>query len=123
MIISDIPTVFFLAPQAEYDIAVKESQIRNKRLSVKVKQFDIRGAIIYNEQGTVSYPNKPTWHYFTVVRGQGLPIRISSTDVEELQSVYDGIVSFLDKEARLKRMRMEERREQMQAGSYRETYY
>lgn len=113
----------FPHPQAEYDIAVKESQIKNRKLSVKVKQFDIRGAVIYNEEGAVCYPNKPTWHYFTMVRGQGLPIKISSADVEELQSVQDGIVSFLDKEARLKRVRMEERRERMQSGSYRETYY
>jgi hypothetical protein len=88
-----------------------------------VKQFDIRGAVIYNEQGTVCYPRKPMWYYFTLVRGQGLPIKISSTDIEGLRSVHDGVVSFLDKEARLKHAYMEERRKQMQAGSYRETYY
>ena len=116
--------LFFFVWQAEYDIAVKESQTRNRVLSVKVKQFDIRGAKIHHETGTVRYPNKPTWHYFTVVRGQGLPIKISASSAEELQPVYDGIMSFLDKEARLKRKRMEERRERMQAGGmYRETYY
>ncbi len=87
-----------------------------------MKQFDVRGAVIYNEEGAVCYPNKPTWYYFTVARGQGLPIKISSANVEELKSVQDGIVSFLDKEARLKRVRMEERSERMQSGSYRETY-
>lgn len=109
----------------EYDIAVKESQTRNRSLSVKVKQFDIRGAKIFHETGTVRYPNKPTWHYFTVVRGQGLPIKISAPSAEELRPVYDGICSFLDKEARIKKIRMEERRERMyqESSMYRETYY
>lgn len=116
--------LYMYRTKAEYDIAVKESQTRNKSLSVKVKQFDIRGSVIYNEQGTVRYPYKPTWHYFTVVRRQGLPIKISSTNVEELQSVYEGIVTFLDKEARLKQIRTEEQKDRLQSGmQYRETYY
>ena len=39
-------------------------------------------------------------------------MKISSADIQNLQS----IVSFLDEEARLKWMRMEERQEQMQVG-------
>mmetsp|Transcript_12071 Transcript_12071/g.25711 ORF Transcript_12071/g.25711 Transcript_12071/m.25711 type:complete len:577 (+) Transcript_12071:210-1940(+) len=114
--------LYMYRSKAEYDVAVKESQTRNRTLSVKVKQFDIRGAKIFHERGTVQYPNKPKWHYFTVVRGQGLPIKISARTFEDLQPVYEGIVTFLDWEARMKRARMEQNRERMQ-GMYRETYY
>ena len=110
--------------QGEYDIAVKESQTRARTLSVKVKQFDIRGAKIFHERGTLRYPNKLKWHYFTVVRGTGLPIKISASSAEELAPVYEGIVGFLDREARMKKMRMEQNRERTHMqGMYRETYY
>jgi flagellar biosynthesis/type III secretory pathway chaperone len=66
----------------------------------------------------VRYAYKPTWHYFTVVRGEKFPLKISSTNVEELQSVYEGIVTVLDKEARNGQSRMEQRRDYNM-----ETYY
>lgn len=116
--------LYMYRSKGEYDIAVKESQTRRGALSVKVKQFDVRGAKIFHERGTVHYPNNPKWHYFTVVRGTGLPIKISAPSWEELQPVYDGVVAFLDNEARVKRARMEASRERMNAaGMYRETYY
>ena len=54
-----------------------------------------------------------------------MPIKISAPSAEELQPVYDGIWSFLDKEARIKKIRMEERRERMhqESSMSRETYY
>jgi len=116
--------LYMYRSKKEYDIAVKESQTRNRPLSVKVKQFDIRGAKIFHEQGTVQYPNKPTWHYFTVVRGTGLPIKISARTAEDLQPVYEGIVGFLDREDRMKKLRMEQNRAvHNMSGMYRETYY
>lgn len=117
--------LYMYRSKAEYDIAVRESQTRNRSLSVKVKQFDIRGAKIFHERGTVQYPNKPKWHYFTVVRGTGLPIKISARMPEDLHPVYEGIVGFLDREMRMKKMRMEQSRERMHnmSGMYRETYY
>ena len=72
----------------------------------------------------MSYPNKPRWHYFTVVRGQGMPIKISARAPEDLQPVYEGIVGFLDRDARTKRARLEQHRERARAsGMHRETYY
>lgn len=115
--------LYMYRSKAEYDIAVKESQVRNRTLSVKVKQFDIRGARIFHERGTVQYPNKPRWYYFTVVRGQGLPIKISTTSPEALYPVYEGITTFLDKEMQMKRKRMEERRREQMTMYSTETYY
>eukprot|EP00578_Thalassiosira_sp_NH16_P024844 CAMPEP_0181101538 /NCGR_PEP_ID=MMETSP1071-20121207/13811_1 /TAXON_ID=35127 /ORGANISM="Thalassiosira sp., Strain NH16" /LENGTH=616 /DNA_ID=CAMNT_0023184403 /DNA_START=99 /DNA_END=1949 /DNA_ORIENTATION=- len=123
--------LYMYRSKAEYDIAVKESQTRNRALSVKVKQFDIRGAKIFHERGSVQYPNKPRWYYFTVVRGQGPPIKISTSAPEALQPLYDGITTFLDREAQRKDARMEERRREQAmamgtqgAHNYgRETYY
>jgi len=112
------------AHQAEYDIAVKESQTRHRALSVKVKQFDLRGAKIFHERGTVQYPNKPKRNYFTVVRGQGMPIKISARTAEDLQPVYEGIVGFLDRDARMRHARMEQNRERARlAGMQEERYY
>ena len=111
--------------QAEYDIAVKESQTRNRALSIKVKQFDIRGARIFHEQGSVRYPNMPKWYYFTIVRGQGPPIKISTKNQQELYPVLEGVSTFLDKEGKMKRQRFGQNKERMQPmqGMYRETYY
>lgn len=108
--------------QAEYDIAVKESQTPGRRLSVKVKEFDIRGAKIINEGARIRYTNSQTWHYFTVVRSFGLPIKISSTSEDELKSIYNGIAGFLEREAKRKHAAMVEKRERMSA-MYKETYY
>ncbi|KAL7547072.1 hypothetical protein ACHAWF_011400 [Thalassiosira exigua] len=116
--------LYMYRSKAEYDIAVKESQAQKRKLSVKVKQFDIRGARIFHERGSVQYPNKPRWHYFTIVRGTGNPIKISCRTREELMPVMDGVACFLDAEDRAKRERAERERERMrQAGMYRETYY
>ena len=70
-------------------------------------------------------PNKPTWHYFTIIRPQGLPIKISATSAEELQPVYDGIATFLDKEAELKEKRRDIRDKMHRDGMLQgqETYY
>jgi len=116
--------LYMYRSKAEYDIAVRESQTRSRTLSVKVKQFDIRGARIFHEQGTVRYPSKPLWNYFTIVRGQGVPIKISASSPEGLQPVYDGVVAFLANEVKMKKIRMEERRERMSmVGINTETYY
>ena len=80
----------------EYDIAVKEAQSSPRTLSVKVKQFDIKGARIL-KRGTVRYPNRPEWHYFIIMREFGLPIKISAESEEELAPVYDGIAACLAK--------------------------
>ena len=112
----------FRIHQAEYDIAVKESQTPGRALSVKVKQFDIRGARVLHERGQVRYPNKPTWYYFTVVRPLGTPIRISANRLEDLTPIYDGIMGFLERESLRQRAAIAKESEKMSA-MYRETYY
>merc|ERR1712071_464906 len=97
--------LYMYRSKAEYDIAVKEFQAQKRKLSVKVKQFDIRGARIFHERGSVQYPNKPRWHYFTIMRGTGNPIKISCRTREELMPVMDGVACFLDAEDRAKRER------------------
>jgi hypothetical protein len=92
--------------KAEYDIAVKEAQTPGRTLSVKVKQFDISHARIHQHPLTkkiinqIRYPGQPTWHYFIIERTIGLPIKISAESAEKLQPVYEGIVSYLEKEAK-----------------------
>mmetsp|Transcript_23576 Transcript_23576/g.46993 ORF Transcript_23576/g.46993 Transcript_23576/m.46993 type:complete len:682 (-) Transcript_23576:331-2376(-) len=115
--------LYMYRSKAEYDIAVKEAQIPGKVLSVKVKQFDIRGARILNETGQVRYPGKGTWYYFTVVRSFGLPIKISATRPEDLTPVYDGIMAFLERESKRRMDAAAERRERYTASYSAETYY
>ena len=88
--------VYMYRSKNEYDIAVKEAQSSPRTLSVKVKQFDIKGARIL-KRGTVRYPNRPEWHYFIIMREFGLPIKISAESEEELAPVYDGIAACLAK--------------------------
>jgi len=107
--------IYMYRSKAEYDIAVRESQSRvHRAISVKVKQFDIRGSRIFNEQGTVRYPNKPSaWHYFSIVRPQGLPIKISACTAELLQPIYEGVANFLDGDSRKRPVKVEEQRERI----------
>jgi len=92
--------VYMYRSKAEYDIAVKEAQSSPRTLSVKVKQFDIKGARIL-KRGQVRYPNQcTTWYYFVVVREFGLPIKISANSEEELAPVYDGIAGYLAQQKR-----------------------
>ncbi|KAL9190709.1 hypothetical protein ACHAXT_000415 [Thalassiosira profunda] len=113
--------VYMYRSKKEYDTAVKESQTRNRALSVKVKQFDIRGARLAYENGTVKYPNKARWHYFTIMRSSGLPIKISAPTAEALKPVHDGIAAFLEKEERTRRDRLKVRMDN--GGVLRDTYY
>lgn len=117
--------LYMYRSKAEYDIAVRESQTRCRILSVKVKQFDIRGAKIFHEQGTVKYPNKSRWSYFTIVRMQSVPIKISCSNAEAMQPILNGVAEFLANEDRMKKLRMEDKmnRQNMVGGVTRETYY
>ncbi|EJK68369.1 hypothetical protein THAOC_10454, partial [Thalassiosira oceanica] len=123
------PHVIYMyrSKQKEYDIAVKESQSRTRRpLSVKVKQFDIRGARLINEGMTVRYPNRPAaWHYFTILRPQGLPVKISATSEERLRPILEGVESFLEGDQRRRAAKVEERRGRITAANAYggETYY
>jgi len=92
--------VYMYRSKAEYDIAVKEAQSSPRTLSVKVKQFDIKGARIL-KRGQVRYPNQcTTWYYFVIVREFGLPIKISADSEEALAPVYDGIAGYLAEQKR-----------------------
>lgn len=91
--------LYMYRSKTEYDTAVREAQTPGKKLSVKVKQFDIRGAKIIHGKGYVKYPLRGTWHFFTIIRTSGMPIRISATNAEDLQPIYRGVQTFLDNEA------------------------
>ena len=86
---------------------MKETHTRQK-VSVKIKQFDLRGAkiILRNMDGKpnwINYPGEPTpWHYFTILPRRGYPIKISSESLEELEPVYRAVRSYLQKDAALK---------------------
>lgn len=109
--------------QAEYDIAVKEAQQPSRKLSVKIKQFDISHSHIFHENGQVSYPNQRNkWYYFTIVRPTGFPIKISCQSQEALRPIYEGVVKFLEKERKMDE-RMEERMRMESGGRGRETFY
>ena len=98
---------FFLTHQADYDKAVKETHTRQK-ISVKIKQFDLRGAkiILRSKDGKpnwINYPGETSpWHYFTILPRRGYPIKISSPSLEELEPVYRAIRSFLQHDAAMK---------------------
>mmetsp|Transcript_9687 Transcript_9687/g.22662 ORF Transcript_9687/g.22662 Transcript_9687/m.22662 type:complete len:526 (+) Transcript_9687:330-1907(+) len=119
--------IYMYRSKKEYDTAVKESQSRTRRpLSVKVKQFDIRGARLINEGMTVRYPNRPAaWHYFTILRPQGLPVKISATSEERLRPILEGVESFLEGDQRRRAAKVEERRGRITAANAYggETYY
>lgn len=89
--------------KSDYDIAVKEAHA-GQQISVKVKQFDLRGArvvlkgmdgmpnrINYSDQG------KP-WYWISIVPNKGYPIKISSESPEGLEPVYAGVRRFVKKD-------------------------
>lgn len=122
--------LYMYRSKLEYDVAVREAQTPGRKLSVKVKQFDIRGAKIVHEKGYVKYPNKEPWYYFAIIRPSGLPIRISATSEQELKPIYNGVMNFLDHEERSRKSALEERRratysvDRRNSEGYRgETYY
>eukprot|EP00571_Detonula_confervacea_P010161 CAMPEP_0172306794 /NCGR_PEP_ID=MMETSP1058-20130122/7788_1 /TAXON_ID=83371 /ORGANISM="Detonula confervacea, Strain CCMP 353" /LENGTH=751 /DNA_ID=CAMNT_0013018787 /DNA_START=67 /DNA_END=2322 /DNA_ORIENTATION=+ len=87
----------------DYDIAVKEAHCGQK-ISVKVKQFDLRGAriILKGKDGKpnwVDYPSEPKpWHYITILPNKGYPIKISAESMEELEPVYSAVRRFVKKD-------------------------
>lgn len=87
----------------DYDIAVKEAHAGHK-ISVKVKQFDLRGAriILKGKDGKpnwVDYPSeRKPWYYITILPSKGYPIKISSESLEELEPVYSAIRRFVRKD-------------------------
>merc|ERR1711957_73754 len=87
----------------DYDVAVKEAHAGNK-ISVKVKQFDLRCARIVLKGGDgkpnwIGYPTeRKPWYYITVLPNKGYPIKISSTSLEELEPVYSAIRRFVKKD-------------------------
>lgn len=89
--------------QKDYDIAVKEAHAGHK-ISVKVKQFDLRGAriILKGQDGRpnwVDYPSeRRPWYYITILPKKGYPIKISSESLEELEPVYSAVRRFLRKD-------------------------
>lgn len=100
--------------KSDYDIAVKEAHAGHK-ISVKVKQFDLRGAriILKGKDGKpnwIDYPSeRKPWYYITILPNKGYPIKISSESLEELEPVYSAVRRFVrkDMEARYQ-YRMEE---------------
>lgn len=98
---------FLMAQQHDYDTAVKETHSRQK-ISVKIKQFDLRGAkiILRNKDGKPNWINYPgeanPWHYFTILPRRGYPIKISSTSLEELEPVYRAVRAFIHSDAVMK---------------------
>ena len=84
----------------EFDTAVKETH-SNYKCSVKVKQFDLRGAriVLRSKDGkpnTVNYHG--VWHYFTIVPQKGYPIKISSENLDDLEPVYAAVRRFVRKD-------------------------
>jgi len=105
----------------DYDIAVKEAHAGHK-ISVKVKQFDLRGAriILKGRDGKpnwVDYPSeRKPWYYITILPRKGYPIKISSESLDELEPVYSPVRRFVRKD-------MEARQEyQMGRSSYNKNY-
>ncbi|KAL3815423.1 hypothetical protein ACHAXA_009168 [Cyclostephanos tholiformis] len=89
--------------KGDYDIAVKEAHAGHK-ISVKVKQFDLRGAriILKGNDGMpnrIVYPSegKP-WFYITILPNKGYPIKISSESMNDLEPIYAGIRRFVKKD-------------------------
>ncbi|KAL7540278.1 hypothetical protein ACHAXR_009996 [Thalassiosira sp. AJA248-18] len=89
--------------RADYDIAVKEAHA-GRKISVKVKQFDLRGAriILKGRDGKpnwVEYPNeRKPWYYITILPNKGYPIKISSESLDELEPVYSAVRRFIRKD-------------------------
>ena len=89
--------------QREYDIAVKEAHARRK-ISVKIKQFDLRGArIVVKQKGgkpsLVDYKSeRKPWYYFTILPNKGYPIKISAGSLDDLEPVYAAVRKFVRKD-------------------------
>jgi len=98
----------------DYDTAVKEAHAGHK-LTVKVKQFDLRGAriILKGRDGKpnwVDYPNeRKARYYITILPNKGYPIKISAPTLEELEPVYSAVRRFVRRDMESKyQYRMEE---------------
>lgn len=102
---------------------MKEAQLPSRKLSVKVKQFDISHSHLFHENGHITYPNQSNrWYYFVIVRPTGMPIKISCSSREELKPIYEGVKAYLEKERKIEE-RMEERRIEERGGRGGETFY
>ncbi|KAL3802586.1 hypothetical protein ACHAW5_011341 [Stephanodiscus triporus] len=89
--------------RADYDIAVKEAHA-GQTISVKVKQFDLRGArvLVKGMDGMpdrVVYPSEGRpWHYITIIPNKGYPIKISSKSRTDLEPIYSAVRRFVKKD-------------------------
>ncbi|EJK62212.1 hypothetical protein THAOC_17186, partial [Thalassiosira oceanica] len=89
--------------QRDYDIAIKEAHAR-RRISVKIKQFDLRGAriVVKHRDGKPNLVDYKTerkpWFYFTILPEKGYPIKISSHSLEGLEPVYAAVRKFVRKD-------------------------
>merc|ERR1711862_757809 len=87
----------------EYDIAVKQAHA-DQKISVKVKQFDLRGAhiILKGRDGRPDWVNYKTerrpWYYFTILPNKGYPIKIAAESLEQLEPVYAAVRKFVRKD-------------------------
>lgn len=86
--------------QKDYDTAVKETHM-NFKCSVKVKQFDLRGARIVlddknGKPNTIRYPSEgKVWYFITILPHKGYPIKISSETLDGLEPVYSATRRFI----------------------------
>jgi len=84
----------------DYDVAVKEAHSGHK-MSVKVKQFDLRGAriILKGKDGKPNWVDyrseRKPWYYITILPNRGYPIKISANTFEELEPVYSAVRRFV----------------------------
>ena len=82
--------------QRDYDRAVKEAHSGHK-ISVKVKQFDLRGAriILKGKDGKpnwIDYPSeRKPWYYITILPNKGYPIKIAAESLDKLEPVYAAV--------------------------------
>ncbi len=115
------------AQQYDYDTAVRECHSRQK-VSVKIKQFDLRGAkiILRNKDGKpnwINYPGEASpWYYFTILPRRGYPIKISSTSLDELEPVYRAVRVFLQNDAASKQRYNEQMGNNEEEESVYQTY-
>ena len=89
--------------KADYDTAVKEAHA-GQQISVKVKQFDLRGArvVLKGMDGVpnrIVYPSqRKPWYFIVVVPNKGYPVKISSESLDALEPIYAGIRRFVNKD-------------------------
>ena len=89
--------------KSDYDIAVKEAHA-GQQISVKVKQFDLRGARVVLK-GMDGMPNRVNysdqgkpWYWISIVPNKGYPIKISSESPEGLEPIYAAVRRFVKKD-------------------------